>query len=141
MIVSFTILGLLILLFIAWPLLNTILSADTGLLWQTLFDQEVKKSILLTFESSLIATLIAFIGGVPLAYLLARYDFPGKWLVEGIIDVPVVVPHTVVGIALLLVFWAKIFSGAGFQPVRNAFCFGCAGNCDRDAFCEPFLFD
>ena len=114
-IISFSILGLLILLFIAWPLLNTIVSADAGLLWDTLFDQEVRKAILLTFESSLIATLIAFVCGVPLAYLLARYEFPGKWLVEGIIDVPVVVPHTVVGISLLLVFGRKTFLGQAFS--------------------------
>ena len=127
-IISFTILGLLILFFIAWPLLNTIVSADAGLLWQTLFDQEVRKAILLTFKSSLIATLIAFVCGVPLAYLLARYEFPGKWLVEGVIDVPVVVPHTVVGIALLLVFGRKTFLGQAFsllgirlsQPFRGS---------------------
>ena len=88
MLISFTILGLVILLFIAWPLVNTILSAEPEVLWQTVQDWEVQYAIRLTFQSSLIATLIAFICGVPLAYILARYDFPGKWLVEGIIDVP-----------------------------------------------------
>lgn len=54
--------------------------------------------------SAFIATLIAVIFGVPLAYVLARNDFVGKGFIESIIDVPVVIPHTVVGISLLLVF-------------------------------------
>jgi len=47
------------------------------------------------------------VGGVPLAYLLARRSFPGKRLVEGLVDLPVVVPHTAAGIALLMVFGSK----------------------------------
>jgi molybdate/tungstate transport system permease protein len=39
---------------------------------------------------------------VPLAYLLARRDFPGRRLVQGLIELPVVIPHPVAGIALLL---------------------------------------
>ena len=48
------------------------------------------------------ATIIAVVFGVPLAYLLARSDFPGKHMVEGIIDIPIVIPHTAAGIALLV---------------------------------------
>ncbi|MCK4470839.1 MAG: molybdenum ABC transporter permease, partial [Anaerolineae bacterium] len=91
---SFVVLGSLLILFIAWPLLRTITASSPALLWQTLLDEEVRASILLTFYASLVATGLAFVCGVPLAYLLARVDFPGKWLVEGIIDVPIVVPHS-----------------------------------------------
>jgi molybdate/tungstate transport system permease protein len=41
---------------------------------------------------------------VPLAFLLARYDFRGRPWVEGIISLPIVIPHTAAGIALLMVF-------------------------------------
>jgi molybdate/tungstate transport system permease protein len=58
-----------------------------------------------------LATTIGFVLGVPLAYFLARVDFPGKRLVEGLIDVPIVVPHTAAGIALLFVFGRHFILG------------------------------
>ena len=110
----FAILGSLLILFIAWPLLRTVTASSPAVLWQTLSDVEVRSSILLTLYSSLIATGLAFFSGVPLAYLLARVDFAGKRLVEGIIDVPVVVPHSAAGIALLMVFGRRTILGRGF---------------------------
>lgn len=113
--VAFTALGALLILFIAWPLLKTIIASSPSVLWRTILDEEVRASIALTFYASLIATGIAFIGGVPLAYLLARSNFHGKWLVEGIIDVPIVVPHSAVGIALLMVFGRRTLLGRAFS--------------------------
>jgi len=110
----FAVLGALLVFFVAWPLLRTVTASGPLLLWQTLLDDEVRHSILLTFYSSLIATLFAFVCGVPLAYLLARVEFPGKWLVEGIIDVPIVVPHSAAGIALLMVFGRRTLLGRAF---------------------------
>jgi molybdate/tungstate transport system permease protein len=111
---SFVLLGSLLIVFVAWPLLRTVIAPGPAVLWQTLLDEEVRDSILLTFQSSLIATGIAFACGVPLAYLLARADFPGKWLIEGIIDVPIVVPHSAAGIALLMVFGRRTLFGQVF---------------------------
>ncbi len=112
--VSFVILGSLLILFVAWPLLRTITASSPSVLWQTLLDEEVRSSIGLTFYSSLIATGIAFLCGVPLAYLLARVNFPAKWLIEGIIDLPIVVPHSAAGIALLMVFGRRTLLGQAF---------------------------
>ena len=55
----------------------------------------------LTLRASLIATIAALITGIPLAYIFARKEFPGKKILEGLIDIPVIIPHTAVGIALL----------------------------------------
>jgi molybdate/tungstate transport system permease protein len=110
----FVVLGALLVFFVAWPLLRTVTASGPVVLWQTLLDDEVRHSILLTFYSSLIATIVTFVCGVPLAYLLARVEFPGKWLVEGIIDVPIVVPHSAAGIALLMVFGRRTFLGQAF---------------------------
>jgi len=110
----FVALGSLLVLFVAWPLLRTVTATGPVVLWQTLLDEEVSRSILLTFYASLVATLLAFVCGVPLAYLLARVDFPGKRLVEGIIDVPIVVPHSAAGIALLMVFGRRALLGRAF---------------------------
>jgi molybdate/tungstate transport system permease protein len=111
---AFVALGSLLILFIAWPLLRTVTGSDPATLWQTLLEAEVRSAILLTFYSSALATVIAFVAGVPLAYLLARVDFPGKRLVEGIIDVPIVVPHSAAGIALLMVFGRRSLLGKAF---------------------------
>lgn len=110
----FVVLGLMLILFIALPLLRTATASSPSLLWQTLLDEEVRNSILLTFYTSLIATCLSFISGVPLAYLLARTDFPGKRLIEGVIDVPVVVPHSAAGIALLMTFGKRTLLGKAF---------------------------
>lgn len=118
---SFVVLGSLLLLFIAWPLLRTITASSPSVLWQTILDEEVHDSILLTFYSSFTATVIAFVCGVPLAYLLARADFTGKWLVEGIIDVPIVVPHSAVGIALLMTFGRRSLLGQAFGLIDLKF--------------------
>jgi len=112
--VLFAVLGSILLIFVAWPLLRTITASSPTILWQTLLDEEVRGAILLTFQASLIATALAFVCGVPLAYLLARANFPGKWLVEGIVDVPVVVPHSAAGIALLMAFGRRTLLGQAF---------------------------
>jgi len=111
---AFLILGALLVLFVAWPLLRTITASGPAMLWETVLEEEVRRSILLTFYASLLATAIAFVLGVPLAYLLARADFPGKEVIQSIIDVPIVVPHSAAGIALLMVFGRRTFLGRAF---------------------------
>ena len=117
----FAILGALLVFFIAWPLLRTVTGSSPVIVWETLMEAEVRQAILLTFYSSALATVIAFFAGVPLAYLLARLDFPGKRLVEGIVDVPIVVPHSAAGIALLMVFGRRSLLGRAFGLVGLKF--------------------
>jgi molybdate/tungstate transport system permease protein len=102
--IFFAIMGSFMVLFIFIPIVNLIFSADPSSIMANLHDSEVVGSIFVSVYSALIATLIALLFGVPLAYILARHDFFGKGFIESIVDVPVVIPHTVVGIALLLVF-------------------------------------
>src|SRR3990172_6296307 len=91
---AFLLLGLVMLLFLVLPLATMILSVSPERLYTTLLEDEVWHSILLTITSGLWATFFGLLFGVPLAYLLARHHFPGKRLVEGLVDLPVVVPHT-----------------------------------------------
>ncbi len=114
-------LGTVLLLFVILPVLSTIFSTSPAMLAKTAVDSEVLNSILLTFYSAALATMIAAIVGVPLAYLLARHEFPGRSVVEGIVDIPVVMPHTAAGIALLMVFGRQGLLGRGLSRVGMVF--------------------
>ena len=95
-------LGAVLILFIVGPLLRLLLMASPASLGQALRDPELRASIVLTVGTATAATLIAALLGVPLAYLLARHRFRGRSVVQGLIELPVVIPHPVAGIALLL---------------------------------------
>jgi molybdate transport system permease protein len=58
----------------------------------------------LSLLTSSLSTLLAVAGGVPLAYILARWDFKGKSTLELLVDLPVVLPPSVAGLALLIAF-------------------------------------
>jgi len=97
----FILLGALILLFILSPLLGMFLATSPVSLFETAKEPEVRQSIWLTIWISMTATLFFAIAAIPLSYLLARKSFPLKKLVTGIIDLPVVIPHSAAGIAIL----------------------------------------
>jgi molybdate transport system permease protein len=83
---------------------------------------DLRSAVWLTLLSSSAAALLAVWVGVPLAYLLSRFRFPGRWLVELLVDVPVVLPPLVVGLSLLLLFQTaagRWFERAAF-PVSYA---------------------
>ncbi|HSM15475.1 MAG TPA: ABC transporter permease [Gemmatimonadales bacterium] len=95
-------LGAVLVLFIVGPLLRLLFRASPAGLLAAFQDPELGQSIALTLFTATTATAIGIVLGVPLAYLLARTRFPGRRLLQGIIDLPVVVPHPVAGIALVL---------------------------------------
>lgn len=95
-------LGAALVLFIVGPLLRLLLEASPASLREALADAELRASILLTVFCATVATLLAVLLGLPLSHLLARQRFPGRRLIQGLVDLPVVIPHPVAGIALLL---------------------------------------
>ncbi len=102
--IFFALMGFFILIFIILPILSLLFSESPGALIETAENPVVIDAIFLSCYTAFLATLIALILGVPLAYILARKNFPGKNVVKAIIDVPIVIPHTVAGIAILTVF-------------------------------------
>lgn len=66
-------------------------------------DRELQAALALTAAASTGATLVAVLTGTPLAWLLARRTVPGRALIDAVLDLPLVLPHPVAGIALLLV--------------------------------------
>jgi len=95
------VLGSLVLLFVVAPLVGMALHTTFPSLLAAGRDSEVTSSIWLTVWISMVATLFFALLGVPLAFVLARKEFPFKSLVQGIVDLPVVIPHSAAGIALL----------------------------------------
>jgi molybdate/tungstate transport system permease protein len=91
----------LVLLLIIGPLVGMFVATSTDQLFESSGDPEVQRSIGLTLWVSMVATLIFALGGIPLAYLLARKEFILKRLLLGIIDLPIVIPHSAAGIAVL----------------------------------------
>jgi len=100
----FAVVGAVLITFIALPLVATVVYEGPGDLVTALEDPEVRSAITVSFGAALLATALSLVFGIPLAYIMARKQFPGKGVLQGIIDVPIVVPHTVAGIALLVVF-------------------------------------
>ena len=117
----------LLLLFVVAPLLSLLLGTAPAALRETLLDGEVLRSLALTFSAGVWATLLALFTGVPLAYLLARHDFAGKRWVEGVVNLPIVVPHTAAGIALLTVFGRNGAAGRALAPLGIGFTDATAG--------------
>ncbi|MCD6353841.1 MAG: ABC transporter permease [Proteobacteria bacterium] len=112
--------GLVIMAFILLPLIELMTAPSVSMLKETIKDKDVVRSIWLSIYTAGSAALISFVFGTPLAYLLARSEFRGKRLVEGIIDLPIVIPHPVVGIAILSVagknHWiGQLFSELGIR--------------------------
>lgn len=99
--IIFILLGGLILLFIISPLLGMFLATTPVQLFETSKDPEVLDSIWLTLRVSFLATLFFAIGAIPLSYFLARTNFKLKKIINGIIDLPIVIPHSAAGIAIL----------------------------------------
>ena len=93
---AFSLLGGIVLLFIIAPLLGLLLATPLSDIFETTADKEVQDSIVLTLSVSFFA-----VAAIPFAYLLARNSFPFKKLVSGIIDIPIVIPHSAAGIAIL----------------------------------------
>lgn len=94
-------LGGLILLLVIAPLAGMLIHCPVSTLAQTARDADVRASIWLTIWTSMAATLIFAVAAVPFSWLLARRRFPGKGLVTGIVDLPIVIPHSAAGIAIL----------------------------------------
>ena len=102
----------LLLAFFLAPLIGLVVAQSGNDLARVAAMPEVRDSIVLSIACAFAAALLAAFLGVPLAYLLARAAFPGRDVVAAVVDLPLAVPHTVAGIALLYMFGRSGFIGA-----------------------------
>lgn len=93
------------------PLLGLLQRAPWSSLSDELTRPVVRDALRLSLVSSLGATALALVLGVPLAWLLARADFPGQRFVRALVLLPMVLPPVVGGVALLLAFGRRGLAG------------------------------
>lgn len=96
--------AVLALAFLALPVMGLLVRTPWGHLVEILTSKTSLDALRLSLETSLFATVIAFLVGVPLAWMLARSEFVGRRLARALVTVPLVLPPVVGGIALLLAF-------------------------------------
>jgi len=113
--IVFAALSTLLLVFLIGPLLAVLLADPYSVLVDSWTDSELLGAVAVSFGCALAAVGLGVLLGVPLAYLLERRSFPGKGLVSATLSLPLVIPHPVVGIALLLIFAKNRLVGAFFE--------------------------
>ena len=120
----FFLIGMTIILFVIAVLFNMLvrqLVINTDGFLAIARDSAVVRSIWLTLYTSFLATVIAVVLGIPLAYVMARHSFPGKDVLSAIIDIPVIIPHTVAGIALFSLLMRRGAVGSFFEQLGIVF--------------------
>ena len=113
------------LLFILGPIVGLLSAGGARGVVGLANDAELRGALMLTVVTATTATVLGIIGATPLAYLLARRSFRGRAIVSALMDLPLVVPHPVAGIALLLVLGrgsavGRVLYDAGLRVAGSA---------------------
>lgn len=109
-------LGLLVLIPLAGLVIKT-----SGLTWEhfwtTVTDERVMASYRLSFGASLVAAVVNVVFGVIVAWVLVRYRFPGRSVVDAMVDLPFALPTAVAGIALTALYAKNGWLGSWLEPM------------------------
>jgi molybdate transport system permease protein len=113
--VAFAILAIIGAVFVALPLAGLLVKAPWRSAWSSLTAPAATESLRVSIVVSMSATAIAFVLGVPLAWVLARSEFPGRSLVRAIVVLPLVLPPVVAGVGLLAALGRRGFAGRALE--------------------------
>ena len=72
-----------------------------------------RNAFITSITSSFIAAIVNVVFGLIVAWTLVKYDFPGKWLLDGLIELPFALPTAVAGITLSKLYSGTVFCGKG----------------------------
>lgn len=100
------------LMFILLPILAIIIRVNENRAWESAPQAAIVTAVSLSFSTTLMSLLLALIFGTPLAYLLARHSFPLKRVISAFIELPIVLPPAVAGLALLITYGRRGVIGA-----------------------------
>lgn len=109
-------LGLIVLIPLSAVFLKTF-TLTWGAFWQAISSERVVASYQLSFGMSLLAALINVVFGGIVAWVLVRYHFPGKRVVEALVDLPFALPTAVAGITLATLYAPNGWLGQLFTPL------------------------
>jgi sulfate transport system permease protein len=115
---GFTLLYLSLIVLI--PLAGLFLKSSTiswGEFWRTVSDPRVVASYRLTFGASFVGALINAVFGLAVAWVLVRYSFPGRKIVDALVDLPFAMPTAVCGIALTAIYAPNGWIGSLLAPL------------------------
>jgi molybdate transport system permease protein len=127
-------------LLFALPLAALVWRAPWSSAWDELSSPSARDALRLSLVTSLSATAVALVLGVPLAWVQARVAYPGKRIVRALTTLPMVLPPVVGGVALLLALGRRGLVGAPLDRVGVQLPFSTAGAVVAEAFVAmPFL--
>lgn len=109
--------GLVLTLLLGLPVLALVLEGALGDLGSLLGDEQVSAALRLSLVTSLASLVVVLLTGTPLAYGLARWQFAGRTWLELLVDLPIVLPPSVAGLALLMAFGRRGLLGGGLQAL------------------------
>jgi len=94
-----------------------------GRFWETVTNERVLASYRLTFGTSLVGALVNVLFGFIVAWVLVRYRFPGRKLIDALVDLPFALPTAVSGIALTAIYAKNGWIGQFLEPlgIKTAF--------------------
>lgn len=75
-----------------------------GEILSALKSREIQYAIKLSLFSCTVTTILSLLVAVPIGYLLSHYNFPGKKVMDTILDIPIILPPLVIGLSLLILF-------------------------------------
>ena len=104
-------------LFFVLPLLSLMLRITPGEFMKAILEPDVQSAITLSLITAATATIITVLFGTPIAYLNARVDYPGRTFVETLLDLPIVLPPSVAGIALLVLLGRRGLIGSYLDDI------------------------
>ena len=94
---------------------------DLHLFVGSLLSDEVRFAICLSLITATISTVLAVIIAIPVAYAVSRFRFPGKDIVDSLLDLPIVLPPVALGAALLIFFNTPVGGFIDKQVIRFSF--------------------
>jgi molybdate/tungstate transport system permease protein len=104
--IVFLILSGALITYIAYPIANIITIVQPETFVESITRPQIAEAFFLSLSTATISTLLLAAFGIPFAYCIARYNFPGKFLIRVIIIIPLVIPPLASGTLLLSVFGA-----------------------------------
>ncbi|HOK03831.1 MAG TPA: ABC transporter permease [Victivallales bacterium] len=113
------IIGLLFIMTLIFPLISVVIREDPRNIFHTLTEKSFITSIYMSFSSAFISTLTLFIFITPFAYATSRSDFHFKNLIISISDLSLIIPESIAGIALLLIFGSRQPLGELLNSILN----------------------